>query len=276
MQATCVSQADAKTNCLLSLRCQGMTADNSASKSSKGTRVCIIGGGFGGLNTAIQLARLLPLQSAEQRAKITLVDSSERFVFLPLLYELVTGELKDWEVAPLFSELLQGTEIELVHGTASKIDLKSRTLQVQVAAVAGGGSKELAFDKLVVTSGAGGQLPAEAAAAGALPFYRVEDAKALRARLGQLRFETARRADLRRRAGKGARATIAIVGGGFAGVEIACSVAAAAGEWADVLLLHRGKALLQNATRFTRVSALQELQRAGVQVVTSGTNLLVY
>jgi len=33
-----------------------------------------------------------------------------------MLYELVTGELKDWEVAPVFTDLLEGTPIEFVHG----------------------------------------------------------------------------------------------------------------------------------------------------------------
>ena len=56
---------------LLSVRCQnddGATPHKSASVTGKGTRVCIVGGGFGGLYTALQLARLLPLQSEEQRA----------------------------------------------------------------------------------------------------------------------------------------------------------------------------------------------------------------
>ena len=42
-----------------------------------------------------------------------------RFVFLPLLYELVTGELKDWEVAPVFSDLLDGTGVKFVQGQVS-------------------------------------------------------------------------------------------------------------------------------------------------------------
>ncbi len=41
-----------------------------------------------------------------------------RFVFLPLLYELVTGELKDWEVAPVFTDLLAGTGIRFLQGQA--------------------------------------------------------------------------------------------------------------------------------------------------------------
>ena len=39
-----------------------------------------------------------------------------RFVFLPMLYELVTGELKDWEVAPVFSDLLKETGVKFLQG----------------------------------------------------------------------------------------------------------------------------------------------------------------
>ena len=39
-----------------------------------------------------------------------------------MLYELVTGELKDWEVAPVFSDLLEGTGIEFVHGSTAAVD----------------------------------------------------------------------------------------------------------------------------------------------------------
>ena len=60
----------------VSVRCQSGKNDDerkphkSVSVTGSGTRVCIIGGGFGGLYTAIQLAKLLPLQSEEYRAKV--------------------------------------------------------------------------------------------------------------------------------------------------------------------------------------------------------------
>ena len=38
--------------------------------------------------------------------QITLVDQSERFVFKPLLYELLTGGADETEVAPRFLQLL--------------------------------------------------------------------------------------------------------------------------------------------------------------------------
>lgn len=61
-------------------------------------RIGILGGGFGGLYTALRLSQL-PWEGTPPI--ITLVDHRDRFLFLPLLYELVTGELQTWEVAPL-------------------------------------------------------------------------------------------------------------------------------------------------------------------------------
>ena len=53
-----------------------------------GSRICILGGGFGGLYTALRLGQF-PWTEVGQ-PDITLVDRNDRFVFLPLLYELVT------------------------------------------------------------------------------------------------------------------------------------------------------------------------------------------
>ena len=55
----------------------------------------VAGGGFGGLYSALRLAELAregQPASAGPAVDITLVDRSDRFVFLPLLYELAVGE----------------------------------------------------------------------------------------------------------------------------------------------------------------------------------------
>jgi NADPH-dependent 2,4-dienoyl-CoA reductase/sulfur reductase-like enzyme len=51
--------------------------------------VAVFGGGFGGLYTALALAS--QARSKGQRLEVILVDPSDRFVFLPLLYDLVVG-----------------------------------------------------------------------------------------------------------------------------------------------------------------------------------------
>ena len=61
-------------------------------------RICILGGGFGGLYTALRLGQLP--WAKHEKPEIILVDRSDRFLFSPLLYELMTGELQTWEIAP--------------------------------------------------------------------------------------------------------------------------------------------------------------------------------
>ena len=65
------------------------------------TRVIIVGGGFGGIFTALQLAELPWTEPPE----IILLDRHDRFLFSPLLYELITGEVNTWEIAPYFPEM---------------------------------------------------------------------------------------------------------------------------------------------------------------------------
>jgi NADH dehydrogenase len=75
-------------------------------KSSERERIGIIGGGFGGLYTALKVEKLL---SAEKRdtTTITLIDPKKNFVFLPLLYELAIESASIPEVAPMYNELLE-------------------------------------------------------------------------------------------------------------------------------------------------------------------------
>lgn len=76
---------------------------------NKRPKVCILGGGFGGLYTALRLESLV--WSDDKKPQVILVDQSERFVFKPMLYELLSGEVDMWEIAPLFSQLLANTSV---------------------------------------------------------------------------------------------------------------------------------------------------------------------
>ena len=58
--------------------------------------VVIVGGGFGGLYTALALA------ARKGHPPILLIEPNERFLFLPLLYELFSGDLRSWEIAPRY------------------------------------------------------------------------------------------------------------------------------------------------------------------------------
>ncbi|MEN8443997.1 MAG: FAD-dependent oxidoreductase, partial [Cyanobacteria bacterium J06555_13] len=64
--------------------------------SAKAPHICIVGGGFGGLYTALYLQKYRHLKTA----RITLIEPNDQFVFTPMMYELITDELKQWELFP--------------------------------------------------------------------------------------------------------------------------------------------------------------------------------
>ncbi|MBD2577419.1 NAD(P)/FAD-dependent oxidoreductase [Oscillatoria sp. FACHB-1406] len=203
------------------------------------TRICILGGGFGGLYTALRLNEL-PWERS-QRPEITLIDRSDRFLFSPLLYELVSGEMQTWEVAPPFAELLEGTAIKFCHACATEIDLEGKQILLE-------GGTTLPYDKLVLSVGGKTPLDVPGAKDYALPFRTLEDAYRLQARLRDL--EASERDKIR----------IAIVGGSYSGVELACKLADRLGERGRIRIIERCPDILTNAVEFNRKSAKTALE----------------
>src|SRR4028119_1054877 len=131
-------------------------------------RICILGGGFGGLYTALRLSQL-PWEKP-QRPEIILVDQNDRFLFSPLLYELLTGELQTWEIAPPFAEILAGTGVRFYQGVVAGIDIHERRVQLQ-------DGPEIPYERLVLALG--GETPLDmvpGAISYAFPFRSVDDA----------------------------------------------------------------------------------------------------
>jgi demethylphylloquinone reductase len=209
------------------------------------TTICILGGGFGGLYTAL---RLQQLDWGNAQRKIILVDKSDRFVFTPLLYELLTGEMTAWEVAPTFQDLLQGTNIEFRQGTVESIDLSSQSVQVS-------GYGLINYDKLVLSLG--GETPignTPGVAEHTIPFRNLNDVNRLEGRLRQLENSDAE------------KIRVAIVGAGFSGVELACKLADRLGDRGRVRLVELGTKILPAAVEFNQTAAQAALSARKVWI----------
>ncbi len=79
-------------------------------------RIVIVGGGFGGLFTALELAGA---------GSITLISDEDHFLFTPMLYEYLSGEVEEWHIAPKYRELLD-ENISLIQGAVANIDLTQK------------------------------------------------------------------------------------------------------------------------------------------------------
>lgn len=227
-------------------------------------RIYILGGGFGGLYTALALSRLT--WHPQPQPDIILVDQRDRFLFSPLLYELLTGELQTWEIAPPFSELLAGTSVQFQQTAVSTIDVHDRTVVFQ-------DGTSHAYDRLVLALG--GDTPETSipgVATYGMPFRTIQDAYQLEERLRQLEASSAD------------KIRVAIVGGGYSGVELACKLADRLGERGRLRLVERGDEILKKSPAFNREAAQKALSsrkvwldlETGVTEVTADTISLEY
>ncbi|MBH8551814.1 NAD(P)/FAD-dependent oxidoreductase [Nostocaceae cyanobacterium CENA357] len=207
-------------------------------------RICILGGGFGGLYTALRLSQL-PWESP-QKPEIVLVDQSDRFLFSPLLYELLTGELQTWEIAPPFEELLEGTGIRFYQAVVSGIDIDQKRVYLQ-------DGPEIPYDRLVLALG--GETPLDmvpGATSYAHPFRSITDAYRLEERLRVLEESDAE------------KIRVAIVGAGYSGVELACKLADRLGERGRFRLIEISDQILRTSPEFNREAAKKALEAKGV------------
>src|SRR6202022_516345 len=87
------------------------------SMTQSDARILIIGGGFGGLFTALDLAG---------SGEVTLINNEDHFLFKPMLYEYLSGEVEAWHIAPDCEELLDD-KTRFIRGVVTNIDLDAQT-----------------------------------------------------------------------------------------------------------------------------------------------------
>lgn len=219
--------------------------------------IAVVGGGHAGLSAALRLTTLPWTRLT--RPTITLIDRSDRFVFLPMLYELALSQVEEWEVAPLFSDLLSSSSVKFLHGSVENLDLSSSV--VEGTCMDGPADKEfhVQFDRLILAVGgeAAGVENVPGAKEHAIPFYSLSDAGELKKRIAVLRDSK----------GPGNVINIVVVGGGYSGVEIASCLADDFGTAASVMIVETSDRILQNATSFNRQSSQKALELNGSVVL---------
>ena len=176
-------------------------------KEPERARIVVVGGGFGGLFTAMGLAGA---------GEVTLVGSEDHFLHTPMLYEYLSGEVEAWHIAPHYKELLD-ERVRYVQGAVTGVDFEAR--EVEVA----GRVRRFPYDYLVLSVGAITNFwGIEGAERYAMPFRKIRHADDLRQRmietLDRIQPDAAPQ-DARR------AATFVVVGAGASGVELATKMA---------------------------------------------------
>jgi NADH dehydrogenase len=233
------------------------------------TRVLILGGGFGGVEAARRLERLL---RGREDVEVTLVSRDNFFLFTPMLHEVAASDLDITHIVSPLRALLHRTNV--IVGDVSDIDLPGR--RVRVTHGFDGHDHEVEFDQLLITLGSTTNfhgLPG--LAEHALTMKTLGDAIHLRNRLISLLEEASTECGSEKADGL----TVVVAGGGFAGVETIAALNDFAREalvfyprlrQQDVrmVLVHSGRHILPELGEDLGTYAARKLAVRGVEILT--------
>lgn len=222
----------------------------------------IIGGGFGGLNAAMRLAR--------KKISVVVIDRKNHHTFQPLLYQVATAGLSPGEIAaPIRAVLGKFPNVSVMLAEVTGFDLARRVVITSTGL-------EVEYDYLIVAAGATHSYFGHDEWASLAPGLKtLEDALEIRRRV-LLAFELAELESI----GAGAHQPLnfVVIGAGPTGVELAGALAeisrrtlasdfrAIDPRRARVVLIEGLPRVLPTYPEDLSASALRQLEKLGVEV----------
>ncbi|WP_344072173.1 NAD(P)/FAD-dependent oxidoreductase [Streptomyces crystallinus] len=173
-------------------------------------RIVVVGAGFAGYQAARTLSRRM-----RGRARITLLNPTDYFLYLPLLPQVSAGILEPRRVTVSLRGTLPG--VRLVLGEADRVDLDGSKVHYTGPE---GRQGELEYDRLVLAVGSVNKLlPVPGVTEHAHGFRGMPEALYLRDHVTRQMELAAQGTDSP--AERSARRTFVVVGGGYTGTEVA-------------------------------------------------------
>ena len=242
-----------------------MQAQNA--RLAKGKNFVIVGGGFGGVEAAMELSRLIP--TVGEQCEVTVVDQNDFLLFTPMLTEAVGAQVKAHHViVPL--ESFSGRP-RLVKARVTSIDLATRQVHFENPDLA-----PIVADELILALGASSDFHAvPGAEESAFTLKTLQDARDIRQNaLAMVKAAAAAVPGPER----DAMLTFLVAGGGYTGVE---AIAALNDMVREAIQLERrlhGAAvrmilaepvdrLMSEVTPDLAAYAKKQLEQAGVRVL---------
>ena len=213
----------------------GRTFSHMAGSVSRSARVVVLGAGFAGASLLRHLPPVL-----RRPGETLLIDRREGYTFVPLIHEVAVGRVHPKSVSSPIAPLCTGA-CEFLRTEVSAIDLTRKTLETRDGPVG--------YEYLVLSPGSVATEPGPLLHDYFQPFWTLDDALRLRGALG----EAWRRATRPGPPPPPGILTVAIVGGGATGVEVAAEVA--------VLFDYLGKRTHRSPSEEPRVVLIEATDR---------------
>ena len=211
-------------------------------KNLKSDPIVVVGGGFGGLAT------VQALLAKSDGTPVVLIDQNPRFLFKPLLYELLSGELQLWEIAPHYSSL--AAELGFIFLQERVVEVDELECKLIMSS-----DIELSFSQLVISTGV------------ITDYSFVEDLKEYAYGFSTLN-DLLRIKDLIATIDNSSKYTkpLVICGAGPTGVELACKLADLFDNRLEIFLVDKGSKILSKSKSFNREKAINAISKRNIKI----------
>ena len=208
----------------------------------KSDPIVVVGGGFGGIAT------VQALLANSDEIPIILIDQSPRFLFKPLLYELLSDELQLWEVAPKYSALASELGFIFLQDCVVAVDVHERKLTTLT-------DIELTYSQLVISTGVTTDLSlVEDLKEYAYGFSNLNDLQRIKDFITTINDSIE------------SKNPLVISGAGPTGVELACKISDLVNNRLEIYLVEKGSKILSKSKSFNRETAIKAISTRNIKI----------
>jgi len=204
--------------------------------------IVIVGAGFAGMTCALNLKNLNP------SLPILVVDSETNFIFKPLMYEVLSKEIRSWEATPKFANIFSDAGITFLRNCLTKISFKENILEFS-------DDLKFSYQYLVICTGS---IPKSFFIKGVDEncyfFNDVHDLNKLNSFL-----KKSQDTELHKK--------LFIVGGGPSGIELACKIKDLFSDQFEINVIEKSNEILNKNKIFNREQAEKALEKRKINVI---------
>ena len=208
--------------------------------------IVIVGAGFAGMTVALNLKNINP------SLPILVVDSESNFIFKPLMYEILSDEIRKWEATPKFAKIFSDKGITFLKNSLTKVSFKENCLEFS-------DELKLNYQYLILCTGS---VPNGFSIKGVDEncyfFNGLEDLNKLDYFLKNCQKESLKK-------------KLFIVGGGPSGIELACKIDDIYKNKFDIYLIEKSNEILGKNKIFNREEAENSLEKRNIRVLLNST-----
>jgi len=208
--------------------------------------IVIVGAGFAGMTFALNLKNLTP------SLPILVVDSESNLKFKPLMYEVLSKEIRSWEANPKFANIFSEACITILRNCLTKISFKDNILEFS-------DELKLSYQYLIICTGS---IPNSFSIKGVDEncyfFNNSQD-------LNKLNYFLKKSQDT------ALHKKLFIVGGGPSGIELACKIKDIFTDQFDINLVEKSNEILNKNKIFNREQAEKALEKRKINILLNST-----